>query len=147
MASVGEVLDGVRYSLTGFLFGTGAGTLTEMVADEVVDALDLEAGGNHTSKPFTTVIAEGMIRTTFYSVGLVLSARLYHQMSGRGADPTDAAMYAYAYSTSQDNLYHALVDLGTLLKKQLLGEKGGPCCSGCASGGSCAGDAKVHHHY
>lgn len=135
MASVGDLLDGVRYSLTGLLFGTGAGTLTELVADEVVNALQLENGPGHKG-PLLHVIAEAMVRTTAYSVGLVLAAQMYRSISGRAADPTDAAMFAYSYSTSQDDLYRALVDLGKLMKEQVVGS----CCDGCAqSGGSCGG--------
>lgn len=137
MASVGDLLDGVRYSLTGLLFGTGAGTLTELVADEVVNALQLENSPGHKG-PLLHVIAEAMVRTTAYSVGLVLAAQMYRSISGRAADPTDAAMFAYSYSTSQDDLYRALVDLGKLMKEQVVGN--GSCCDGCAqSGGSCGG--------
>lgn len=137
-ASVGDLLDGVRYSLTGLLFGTAAGTLTELVADEVVAALQLENGPGHKG-PLLHVIAEAMVRTTTYSIGLLLAAQMYRSLGGRTADPTDAAMFAYAYTTSQDDLYRALVDLGIMMKQEVVG-KGGSCCDGCArSGGACGG--------
>lgn len=134
MTSVGIVLDGVRYSLTGLLFGAATGVATEIVADELVNAAQLERSGHS----LINLLAEAMVRTTAFSVGAVLSTRLYNELGGRNPDPTDALVFAHVYFYSQHNYYSSIIELGKKLKAEIVGSSA-PCCGGCASGSGCAG--------
>ncbi len=145
MLSAAELADGFKFTTIGLAVGVASGGLTELVANEEVDALQLNKSehAKNSEEELAAMFAEMIVRGTVAAFGFLLSEKLMRSFNPRRQDSTEGAFFSYAYVTSQVNFYNIVARMGHYVSTGKIFEVGGStkgaCCAGCAGGGPCKG--------
>jgi hypothetical protein len=143
MVSLATLADSLKFETIGMGLGIVGGGLTEFVANEVVDALQINKRENHSSldNQIPTIVAEMLVRGAIGALGYILFERVVRAANNRRDDPTEGAYFSYAFGVSQGRLYDVTRKLGMLFSSGAIfrfGSGAPACCDDCAkTGGSC----------
>lgn len=143
MLTFATLANALKYETLGMTLGIAGGGLTELLANEVCDALELHDPSNHSSvdKQVPALVAEMIVRGAIGCVGYLLTERMVRMVNAQRDDPTEGAYFAYAFGVSQGKLFDVTRNIGRLISSGKIfgfGAGASACCDGCASGTGCA---------
>lgn len=146
MITFATLANALKYETLGMTLGIAGGGLTEFVANEVCDALDLHESRNHSNveRQVPSLLAEMIVRGAIGCVGYLLTERVVRMVNAQRDDPTEGAYFAYAFGVSQGRLFDVTRSIGKLISSGKIfhfgegsGASAAPCCGGCATGAGC----------